>query len=971
MKLFTSFQGIIKVYEAATNGTTVPPQPPISSVPNHIPSQLFSQTNSNVSDSLSSNSTTSRIDGSINLPTTTVAEASEADNEIIEKMLKNNKNDILSTGEEMSVVDNKIIPITKCSHSRRVHFPPDEEGVVTFVHNPVVSPHVNSEFLNCNPKTVLEKYKNTCNLMGLEPLSYIVKQIESFYPGVGKKQDSLSFDKKEINAQHMDALEEIFKATNFVVIDLEYCFIDDNVAEILGEIMKFYNPVERLNLSFNNKITSAGWSSICYAIPLSDELNYLNLRYTSITCDNSFSMFAYAMKISESITCLHLENVNLTGSCIKDLAHALSYNHVLKELYLGDNNLNSKDGEELYRLISRNDTIELLDLRNNLLSDEGLKYISDALNTSWAIHHSQLCGLVLWNNNITGQSMTYLAGALNGYGKLETLNIGCNDIRDAGIFDLKPALQNPMCSIKRLGLQDTKLDNQSVIFLAECLTVNKNLVRLDIRSNPKLSLAGFIALHSAMKTNTTITVLNIDKSCSVANSEKVQELQDTFDECFKELEKCCDRNRRLLLDKDKLQPNNELNSETDDNEDEDGWISYDNVTPDDKMHNYLLHDKGQKSEFNNNDTLTLGESLKLLMSGNIPPKPLNKSPSKDEAKKDDPTYTGMPTSLATIFRPPGLVHAESDCSVNVMRRRHNSSGAVNRVGRSITKKRNVIKVIRSSSLTCEEHISDIKERVSKMEGSLHDINKSTQESKINMSKSNDNPPIVKETIHSGLSHNLSASLPSLNIPPPKQKIPVKRIRRFSVSPASSFTNLAPCTKDSIEGQKKETNKKISIQTKNRFMVQSVPNLSTLDEDCEKKCFQINSAPVTPERKSHDNKKLATIKNKCPFETIKEEDKKIVSDVVNDLVTFCVYDTTKKDQKTDSISKNVACPKINDKLKETDLERETKVLEVVNNLVNTVVELDRNETKKATARSRLTVNSISSHPIYSLVRLSSK
>uniref|UniRef100_A0A0N5B790 Leucine-rich repeat-containing protein n=1 Tax=Strongyloides papillosus TaxID=174720 RepID=A0A0N5B790_STREA len=968
MKLFTSFQDILKVYEAATSGTNIPPQPPISSVPNHIPSQLFSQTTNNVSDSSSSLLTTSRTDGDINLPTTTVAVASEADNDIIEKMLINDKNDISSIGEEMNLGDNEIIPITKCSHNRRVHFPPEDKGVVTVVHNPVVTPFVNNEFLNCNPKVLLEKYRNTCKTMGLKPLAFIEKQIESFYPGIGKKQESLSFDKNEINAQHMDAVEEIFKATNFVVIDLEYCFIDDDVAQILGEIMKFYNPVERLNLSFNNKITSIGWNSICYAIPFSDELNYLNLRYTSITNNKSFPMFAYAMKMSQSITCLHLENVNLSGTHMDELVRALLYNHVLKELYLGDNNLNSEDGEKLYTLISRNDTIELLDLRNNLLSDQGLKHIADALKTSLAINHSQLCGLVLWNNKITGQSMTYLAGALNGYGRLEILNIGCNDIKDAGIYELKPALQNPLCSIKRLGLQDTNLDNQSVIFLAECLTVNSNLVRLDIRSNPKLSLAGFIALHSAMKTNTTVTVLNIDKSCSVANSEKVQELQDTFDECFKELEKCCDRNRRLLLDKEKTTPKNDLPSENDDNEDEDGWISYDNVTLDKSDNSYVFNEKIQSCEFNNNDTLTLGESLKLLMSGNSSTTSLNEE-QKIVNNSDDKVFSEMPSSLATIFRPPGLVHAESDCSVNVMRRRHNSSGAVNRVGRCLAKKRNVSKVVRSSSLTCEEHISDIKERVIKMEGSLHDINKSTQESKINQS-SIVNSQVEKEVVHSGLSHNLSASLPSLNTPPPKQKVPVKRIRRFSVSPASSFTNLAPCTKDNVE-VKNEVPKKISIQTKNRFMVQSVPNLSTLDEDCEKKCFQNNSAPVTPERKSlNDDTFKRSLKITCPFEAIKEEDKKAVTGVVNDLVAFCVYDTTKKTKELDNTNKATTCHKMNNtQAKETELE--TEVVEVVNYLVNSVVEVDRAETKKTTARNRLTINSISSHPIYSLVRLSTK
>lgn len=78
----------------------------------------------------------------------------------------------------MNLGDNEIIPITKCSHNRRVHFPPEDKGVVTVVHNPVVTPFVNNEFLNCNPKVLLEKYRNTCKTMGLKPLPFIEKQIE-------------------------------------------------------------------------------------------------------------------------------------------------------------------------------------------------------------------------------------------------------------------------------------------------------------------------------------------------------------------------------------------------------------------------------------------------------------------------------------------------------------------------------------------------------------------------------------------------------------------------------------------------------------------------------------------------------------------------------------------------------------------------------------------------------------------------
>uniref|UniRef100_A0A0N4ZLS1 Leucine-rich repeat-containing protein n=1 Tax=Parastrongyloides trichosuri TaxID=131310 RepID=A0A0N4ZLS1_PARTI len=954
MKLFTSLQDILKIYEAATSGTTVPPQPPISSVPNHLPSQIYSNINNN-SDSSQGSSMSSRSD--VNLPRTTVAVASEADNEVIEKMIKDEENDLIQAGKTTNDEDE---PITKCSHNRRVHFPPDDKGVVTGVHNPTASSIMNTKELNCDPASLLQKYIDTCKIYHITPLPFIEKQINSFQPGLFTKQETLYFTEHKINGkhetnpryminiEHMEAIECIFMSTKFVVIDLEYSFIDDEAAQLLGELIEYYKPVERLNLSFNKKIGEKGWRSICLALLSSYEISYLNLRHTSVTQNQVFPMFCSSLRDNKSITCLHLENVKLSGRHLFDLATCLSFNHHIKELYLGDNDLNHKDGEALEAIISRNASIELLDLRNNKLGDQGLRRISDALKTSWAILRSQIFGLVLWNNDITGKSMTSLAGALNAYGKLETLNIGCNNIQDSGIFDLKPALQNPSCSIKRLGLQDTNLDNQSVILLAECLTVNKNLMRLDIRNNPKLGLAGFIALHKAMKANSTLTVLNIDKCCSEASSEKVQGLQNTFDECYKELESCCDKNRRSILNKDALSPNEDILSETE-NEDEDGWVSYNNVPSEGNQNIFCVGENIQQCEFNNNDTLTLAESLKLLMSG----EGINLQNKVNELPKDG-MLSEMPSSLASIFRPPGLVHAESDCSVVGMRKRHNSSGAVNRVGRSLKKKRNVSKIVRSSSLTCEEHISDIKERVIHMEGSLHDINKSTNIStEDNIVNNSNNSPV--EAFNSGLSHNLSSSLPSLNRPSPqKQKVPVKRIRRFSVSPASSFTDLAPCTKDNVIGP----------QTKSRFVVRSVPNLSTLDEDCEKKCFQNNSAPVTPQRKT------AVIVNKCPFETIKEEDQKVISGVINDLVTFCAYDNEKKNQEVKSTT-DTKVKEIKDYFNESDLEREEKVQEVVSRLINVVVEQDRAETKKTTARSRLATNSVTSHPIYALVRASTK
>lgn len=59
------------------------------------------------------------------------------------------------------------------------------------------------------------------------------------------------------------------------------------------------------------------------------------------------------------------------------------------------------------------------------------------------------------------------------------------------------------------------------IVLAECLADNEVMIRLDLRDNPHIGSAGLLALHLAMKMNTSLTVLNLDLSVAHSSSLKV------------------------------------------------------------------------------------------------------------------------------------------------------------------------------------------------------------------------------------------------------------------------------------------------------------------------------------------------------------------------------------------------------------------------------------------------------------------
>ncbi|KIH59865.1 leucine Rich repeat-containing domain protein [Ancylostoma duodenale] len=260
----------------------------------------------------------------------------------------------------------------------------------------------------------------------------------------------------------MEALEEVFRRVQFDTLDFEYTFLDDDAAIALSEMFEFYESAHKLNLSFNKQITIRGWTDVFKAVKNSNSLQMLNLRYTSLS-EKSLSALCRMLRGTPQpvLGCLHLENVNLFGRNLYSLVCALKFNTVLKELYLGENSIQSADGAHLYQLILNNFTIQMIDLRNNQLGDGGIAKMCEALRNPEVIKKSSLTALVLWNNKITAAGMDSIAAALCENPHLETLNIGSNQLGEAGVHRLRPALGGNGSNLRRLGLQNTQMTCQS------------------------------------------------------------------------------------------------------------------------------------------------------------------------------------------------------------------------------------------------------------------------------------------------------------------------------------------------------------------------------------------------------------------------------------------------------------------------------------------------------------------------------
>ncbi|EPB75092.1 leucine Rich repeat-containing domain protein [Ancylostoma ceylanicum] len=302
----------------------------------------------------------------------------------------------------------------------------------------------------------------------------------------------------------MEALEEVFRRVQFDTLDFEYTFLDDDViaqaAISLSEMFEFYESALKLNLSFNKQITIRGWTDVFKAVK--------------------------------------------------------------NELYLGENSIQSADGAHLYQLILNNFTIQMIDLRNNQLGDGGVAKMCEALRNPEVIKKSSLTALVLWNNKITAAGMDSIAAALCENPHLETLNIGSNQLGEAGVQRLRPALGGNGSNLRRLGLQNTQMTCQSAILLAECLADNSTLIRVDLRDNPGIGSAGLLAIHSAMKINGSISLLNLDQSCIVATNVKVSDCaavqvrayQEDFRRYYEDIKRYCERNKLAAQQKSDESP---------------------------------------------------------------------------------------------------------------------------------------------------------------------------------------------------------------------------------------------------------------------------------------------------------------------------------------------------------------------------------------------------------------------------------
>lgn len=199
-------------------------------------------------------------------------------------------------------------------------------------------------------------------------------------------------------------------------------------------------------------------------------------------------------------TWIDLSNQQLTSRDMDMVVERAIIKKQCKTLDLGMNAITADGASKLCRGISISHTLERLYLSDNQVSDDGVRVLAPS------VQNSSLIVLGLSKNNISNQSIDYLAQMLEINRRLAVLGLEDNCIGDKGVETLADVLKKKNFRLQHLLIAGNKeITDSSVKHLVDMLQYNKSLTRLDLR-NCGLSTRGKAEIQQMMTRKRQIQV---------------------------------------------------------------------------------------------------------------------------------------------------------------------------------------------------------------------------------------------------------------------------------------------------------------------------------------------------------------------------------------------------------------------------------------------------------------------------------
>ncbi|KAI9279353.1 hypothetical protein BY458DRAFT_502804 [Sporodiniella umbellata] len=318
-----------------------------------------------------------------------------------------------------------------------------------------------------------------------------------------KSLEKINLTGATITLQHAASFSDILMLKfGLKHLNLSDCKLEDETVRILLCSLLVSNTVVDLNLAQNN-LKSKGYRYIAIFMKESKRIQSVDLSRNTID-KKGMQYLAQGIQFATSLSALHLNGCTLKPpQVLHILADGIHESNQLASLSLRELNLPPTASIHVADLLCSH--ITHMDLSNSVQLQWPL--VARALTNSFS-----LLSLTLSGCQVNATSLSIIAQALIDNRSLEVLDLSKNPLlrdSDEGILNLKNAIARNG-ALQSLNLSETELDSAAAIALAEALTENIYLSRLDLSKNPEIDMAGVLALSLSIKMNNTLEFLDIN-----------------------------------------------------------------------------------------------------------------------------------------------------------------------------------------------------------------------------------------------------------------------------------------------------------------------------------------------------------------------------------------------------------------------------------------------------------------------------
>uniref|UniRef100_A0A8C4Y7C2 Uncharacterized protein n=1 Tax=Gopherus evgoodei TaxID=1825980 RepID=A0A8C4Y7C2_9SAUR len=296
--------------------------------------------------------------------------------------------------------------------------------------------------------------------------------------------------------------------TTLTELDLSDKVLGNSGIKLLCEGLKHPNcKVQKLRVQYCciTGLTDACCGALSSVLSTSQTLTELVLGYNEVG-DPGVQLLCEGLKHPNCrLQILNLSLCQLTAACCGDLASALSTNQTLTELNIGGHSLGASgvrllcEGlkhpncklsagsqlesctccRDLADVLKARESLTELDLGYNDLGNAGVRLLCEGLKHP----NCKLQKLDLWDCELTGACCGDLANVLSTNQSLRELKLCANSLGDAGARLLCKRLTHPNCKLQQLGLRDCELTGACCGDLAAVLSTSQSLTELKLSGN--------------------------------------------------------------------------------------------------------------------------------------------------------------------------------------------------------------------------------------------------------------------------------------------------------------------------------------------------------------------------------------------------------------------------------------------------------------------------------------------------------